>query len=61
MKGSLEVLSGGGNVTSDFMTECLGESTTQMFNQANVREKHPKKKEQHMQRLQGKLSLAHVE
>lgn len=42
-------------MTSDFITKCLGEA-----NRKNVREKHPKKKEQHMQRLQGKLTSAYM-
>lgn len=53
--GGVKVLLRGGNVTSDFITKYLGE-----VNHANIREKHPKKQEEHMQILQKKLSFAYM-
>lgn len=53
--GGVEVILRGGNVTSDFITKYLGE-----VNHANVREKHPKKQEEHMQKLQEKWGFAYT-
>lgn len=51
----MKVLLRGGTVTSHFITKYLGE-----VNHTNVREKRPKKQEEHMQKLQGELSFAYM-